>query len=338
MGGGSSSSRSSVTQKYDTTIVKKEDINILSENVNSAISNTVIKQASICSASIAELQKVDFSNMAVGGDFNLTVNQEQQAALTFNCVQITDIKNVIANELFSQLMENVNTNFTSDIVDKLEANAKSNSASGAGSSLLSGPSSSNSNANVDYKYKDINDIHKNIQNIVKNSITNNLDIKSIQDCISKITQTQQVGVKNITIDGNVIAAIDQKQATSLLTSCMQKSSIGTNITGDIISKLGLTVEDSSTTKKSTTLSTGTSSTAESRGPMESIGSGVSTAAQGLGSGVGNAFGGVFGGFGNMFSNSDGSTNWGIIIFSVICCVMILIIGGAGLWWYTNKRI
>ena len=43
----------------------------MNKSVNNFVSNTIVNQASACSASITQLQKVDFSNMKVAGDFNL---------------------------------------------------------------------------------------------------------------------------------------------------------------------------------------------------------------------------------------------------------------------------
>lgn len=344
MGGGGSKSSSTTTQKYNTNIVTKNDLNIMSQNLNSSVSNTIMNAATKCSDSITQLQKVQLTNMNVVGDFNLSANQGQQAAITFDCVQVSEIKSAIANNLVTELMNGINSNFTTDVLDKLDANAKSDSASGAGSSMLSGPASSNSSSNIDYNFNSTTDIHKKIVNIVQNSITNNLDIKSIQSCISSINNSQIVGATNVNVGGNAIIAVDQKQSSNLLASCLQKSNIGNNIASDVASKLGLTVTEDVSTKKSTTASTSASSTAESRGPAESVGSGISTAAQGAGTGIGNVYTGMgtglsnaFGGFGSMFSGGEGGeTNWGLIIFSIICCIMILIIGGGGLYFYMNS--
>jgi hypothetical protein len=347
MGGGGSKSSSSTSQKYNTNIVTKDDLNIMSQNLSSAVSTTIMNAAMKCSASITQLQKVQLTNMNVVGDFNLSAKQGQQAAMTFDCVQVSEIKSAIANNLVTELMNGINGNFTTDVLDKLDANAKSNSASGAGSSMLSGPTSSNSSSNIDYNFNSTTDIHKNIVNVVQNSIVNKLDIKSIQSCIASINQSQIVGATNVNVGGTVFVAVDQVQSSNLLASCLQKSNIGNNIASDVASKLGLTVTEDVSTKKSTTASTSASSTAESRGPAESVGSGISTAAQGTGTGIGNVYTGmgtglsnVFGGFGSMFSSGgeSGGTNWGLIIFSIICCIMILIIGGGGLYLYMNGDI
>jgi hypothetical protein len=298
----------------------------------------------MCSGSITQLQKVQLTNITTLGDFNLTANQGQQSAMTFDCIQVSDIKSAIANDLVTELMSGINGNFTTDVLDKLDANAKSNSASGAGSAMMSGPTSSNTSSNIDYNFNSTTDIHKNIVNTVQNSITNNLDIKSVQSCIANINNSQIVGATNVNVGGNVIVAVDQKQSSNLLASCLQKSSIGNNIASDVATKLGLTVTEDVTTKKSTTASTSASSTAESRGPAESVGTGISTAAQGAGTGLGNVYTGMgtglsnaFGGFGSMFSGGEsGETNWGLIISSVICCILILLVGAGGLYFYMKK--
>ena len=68
MGGSSSST---VNQKYDTTIVNRSDINVLNKNINNFVADTVVNQASKCSASISQLQSVDLSDMKIAGDLDI---------------------------------------------------------------------------------------------------------------------------------------------------------------------------------------------------------------------------------------------------------------------------
>ena len=65
---GSSSSKSTTNQKYETKNVNVNETNVLDKSVNNFVANTVSSQAAACSASISQLQTVDLSNMKIEGD------------------------------------------------------------------------------------------------------------------------------------------------------------------------------------------------------------------------------------------------------------------------------
>ncbi len=87
---GGSSSKSTTTNEYNTTIVNNSDLQLLNKNINNFVSNTVVNQAASCSSSITQLQNVNFSHIDSAGDFTVDgVTQNQKAALTFDCVQLS---------------------------------------------------------------------------------------------------------------------------------------------------------------------------------------------------------------------------------------------------------
>lgn len=298
-----SSASSTVNQKYDTTIINKSELDVLNKNVNDFVSNTIVKQASACSSSIVQLQNVDFSNMEVDGDFTLDgVEQGQTSALTFDCIQTSELNNDVANGVLAEMTNALKNNFSTEALDKIEAAAEAEGSTGFGAT---GGVNTDSTVNLDVKFTNITDTKKSIKNIMENSITNNLDMSSTQDCIANTIQNQSVNVSGTRVRGNAtIKAIKQTQAATSVSNCVQKQSVASKIVGDVVSKLGVQVDETNSVVKKTDTSVSATATSKNSGLFQSIGEGI-----------GAIFGGMFGG---LFAGPAG------IICCVICCIIILI--------------
>lgn len=306
---GSSHSSSVVNQKYNTTIVNRSDIDLLNKSINDFVANTVVNQASKCSASISQLQTIDLSGMIIGGDLNIgEVDQSQTSAITFDCIQISEFKNDIANGILNKYLDAMKESYSSDVLDKLNASAQS---SGKGGFASTGSVSASSKVNVDYKFTNITDTHKNLQNIVQNSITNNMNLNDIQECIATVKTNQQFSLAGSKVGGSVtIGAIRQDQAASLMAKCTQQKNNANKITNQILADAGIQIDETNSTKKSTTIADTTSSTAVNSGFFESLGDGIKSALQGVGDMVGAIFGGLL-------------TGPALSIF--VCCIVCLCI-------------
>jgi hypothetical protein len=302
-----SSSSSTVNQKYDTTIVNKSDINVLNENINNFVANTVVNQASDCSASISQLQTIDLSGMDVEGDLEIgEVSQSQKSNITFDCVQVSKFQNNIASGVLSEFSNAMKNSYTAETLDKLEAVAKSEGSGGFGTT---GKVSSNSKVNVDYQYTNITDTRKNLQNVVKNAITNNMSMNDTQSCVAKVAAAQKFTLADSKVRGSVrIGAIKQDQASTLMAKCMQEKGNANKITNSVASALGVKIDETNSVKKITEISSSASSTAKNSGFFQSIGEGIGSIFSGL-------FGGLFGGLGGPISISS----------SVCCCIIIMIV-------------
>lgn len=311
MGGSSSSS---VTQKYDTNIVNRSDINVLNQQINDFVANTVVNQAAKCSQSVAQLQTVDLSSMSITGDLTIdSVDQTQSANVTFDCVQVSAFKNDIANGVMDKFTTAIANSYDANVIDKLNAAASTSSSSGFANTA----GSTDSSVNVDYKFTSVTDTHKNLQNILKNSIANNLNLNDIQDCVSQVKNDQKIVFAGTTVGGSVkLGAIKQNQAATLMTKCVQQKNIANAITNQIISDTGITVKEESTVKKDTSIDTLAKSEAKNSGLFESVGQGLKSAFEGLGS----MFSGLFGG---LLSGYIGSI---LSCCLVICCILSIVFG------------
>lgn len=305
---GNSGSKSKVKQIYETNIVNKSDIDILNKSINDFVTNTVVNQASKCSANITQLQTVDLSNMKVAGDFNIgEIDQKQTAAITFDCVQVSSFSNTLANGIMTQYVEAMKNNMSVDTLDKITTAADAKMESGFLNT--GGGGGSSSKIKTDYKYNMTNETSKSIQNIIQNSITNNLDLDDLQECVASIKSSQEVITAGTEVGGNVnIGVIRQDQAATLLGKCVQQRNNANDITNQIVNDLGLTIDETNSVKKTTETDTKATAKNEAKGVFESLGDGI---------------GGVFGGIGNLFGGL--MSNQTALIASSICVVIIIIV-------------
>lgn len=329
MGNNGSKSTSTTNQTYNTTYINKNDTNLLNSSVNSFMADTVSNQAKNCSASISQIQNITFKNVTTGGDFVLgEVDQNQSSAMTFDCVQVDTFKNDIANGILSKYMDALQNNFSTDVLDKLEANAKNAAQNSFGST---GSTSTNTKNNQNYTFNSTNTTRTNIENVIKNSIQNNVSMESVQNCIANVKNNQSIDFQNLDIGGNVkIGVLSQTQGATLLANCMQTTDNGNKVTNNIASELGLVIDNTNSQTKTTTM--------EAKSEGTTTNQGVGDAANQTLTGAGNAINSVLSGTGKLFS---GLTSGSAGKYSSICCsilICLLIIGAivGGLYYYKSQ--
>lgn len=321
MGGSGSKSKSSTTNKSDTTIVNENDLKLLNKSVNDFVSNTVVSQASDCSQSMTQLQDIDFSNMDIGGDLNIgSIDQKQSAAISFDCVQLSSFKNDIANGVLNKYMNAIDNSYDASATSEMTAAAQSSAQTQFGAT---GKSKSDSTSNNDYKFKSVNKTKQDIQNVVENSITNNLSMEDTQSCIAGVLSSQKISTSGTKVDGSFnVGAITQNQATSMMTSCVQKKDNGNKISNDIAADLGLEVSSESVVSTDTKMAASSTSEASNTGVFQSMGEGIATMSEG----IGNAFGTVIGSVSSGMSQNPIS----VVVCAIVCCLLIGVGGYVGM--------
>lgn len=324
MGGSNSKSKSTTTNKSDITVVNKSDLDLLNKNVNDFVSNTVINQASNCSANISQLQNIDFQDITTTGAFVVDgVNQNQSAAITFDCVQLSAFQNDIANGVLAEYTNAIQNSYNTSALTSMTAAAQAAANNQFGTT--SG-SSSNSKSDNDYKFKSTNDVNQNIQNVVENAITNNMSLSDIQSCMAQVKNSQNMNFKNITAGNVEIKALSQTQAADLYAKCIQEKNDGNKISTQVVGDLGLTVATEATASTSASLAGTSSSEATNTGVFQSAGDGFASVL----TGVGNMWGSIIGAFGSF-----GSGN----MTSLYCCIIIVvlaIVGGVGYYFVSQS--
>jgi len=322
---GGSSSKSTTTNKYNTNVVNNSDLKLLNENVNNFIAETVVNQASNCSANISQLQNVNFSHITTEGDFTISdVNQTQKAALTFDCVQLSAFQNDIANGVLTQYTDAIKNSYDTSAISKMTSAAKTNSQSQFGTT---GSSNTSSDSNNEFNFNSTTNVNEDIQNIVKNAITNNMSLNDIQECIAIVKNSQNISFSDINAGGNLtVKALSQTQAADLYSKCIQEKNNGSKISNQIAADLGLTVTTEATNTSSAEMESTSLSESSNVGVLQSAGEGIASVFKG----VGQMWGTIIGSFGFGGTNSD---------MSLYCCIAIIIlaiVGGLGYYMMTQE--
>lgn len=299
MGGSSSSANSFVS---NTTIVTNDQLTMLNKNANNFVASTVVDQAAKCSAGMNLTQTVDLSNMIVGGDLNYSADQSQDAAISFSCVQVSNFQSDIANGIMDKMIGALNSSYSTEALDKLAQSAKASGESQFGGT---GPDVK-SDTNATYNFNQITNINKNIKNVLENSITNNLKLNDVSDCISQVNLAQNTNFSGVNVKGNANIGIKQSQAAKAVTECIQKKGVATAITNQAAKDLGLTITNAAAVKKVSDTTQKSESEAKSVGVFQSIGQGVG----GILSGVGDLMSGLF-------------TGPALLIGGIICVVILV---------------
>lgn len=278
---GGSSSKGRATLKYQSLIVNQTDIDILNRSVNDFVANTIINQASHCSASTYQLQEIDLSGMDIGGDLVIdTIDQEQSSNISFDCVQVSAIQNDIASGVVNEYLNTIKESFSSEAMTQLLNNAKTSSEQQFGGI---GEAKASTKVNTEYEYTNITQVDEHLQNIVENSISNNFNVEDLQECIATVKAHQRVVLANTTVGGNVsIGAITQRQATDLIANCLQQRNIANDITAQLITQLGIDTDTTNQTSQTTTMESKTDTEAKNKGVFEGIGTALNDLLSGLG--------------------------------------------------------
>tara|TARA_Y100000766_G_C18886253_1_gene596009 strand:- start:794 stop:1837 length:1044 start_codon:yes stop_codon:yes gene_type:complete len=304
MGGSGSKAESTIKQENNTTIVNSTDIEMLNQMTNEQISNTIMEDAKKCQASVLQDQKISIRNVNTDGDFNLSdVSQIQDAAVTFSCVNATEVAQKASTKMVDSIMTSLDKNVSNDILAELEAKADAATKSGFGS-IANGDAESSSNVENINNTSVTNTTNVNLKNIVTNTVVNNFSSKNVSECIAQINNSQEIAVENINAGGDVnIRAVSQKQSASLMAECIQNSKVSNGITNDLSRILGVEVKETTSTTSASSSKGEATAKAEQTGPIEEIGDAVSNV------------------MGSIFGNQ--------MMMSVICIVIVIIIAGCG---------
>jgi len=237
-----------ITQVDNKTIINKNYIDSLSTNINKQVSTTILNDAKLCSADINNNQAITINKFTTTGNFNFNSKQTQSAALTFSCVQATMVRNRAKTDIISMMANSLATNASSVALSQLESKAEQATKTSFGAV---GSVESNQNINQTTNYVNENETYKNIKNVLNNIVENNFSSETISKCISQVNNSNSVNIEEIKVDGKAVIAIEQNQATDVITDCVQKSDIGGDIINSVVTVFDVKVKDETYSKTTT---------------------------------------------------------------------------------------
>lgn len=342
---GGSSSKSVTTNENNQTIVNKNDINLLNEQLNEVIAKTTINNSAGCRSEVNQNQILDISGCQAQGDLNIQdVSFKQEVVVDFKCIQVSKVQNDIARSLMSSIMAQINSNMDTDSLNKMNSIAKSSASSGfAGFS----PSESSTATNNKYNLDVTNDNTTDIQNIIRNVINVELDVNDIQECVNSVVQNQEILARDCNVGGDInISNIKFDQAVNTMTDCLQQKGIANKLTDTIQTGLGVVTTADSDTKAIVDQKAAGGSSAESKGagsvPGEVVGGVVGGLLPGQtvqtaqpGASPGNT-GNTGNNNGQSETNSLGLDNTTTSLILCCCCILLLLLSaGAAFAYYMS---
>ena len=299
LGAGDCGANSTNTSVNETNIINSDTLNMINKNINQFVANTVVSQAGKCAAASDQNQTIDWSGAKVGGDFRIgKIDQNQTSKVNFGCVQVSKFQNEIANGVIDRMSAAMKNEFSAEALNKLAQTAESEASAG----FLSTGAQSNSTNNNIFVYNQRNDINKNIQNIMQNELTNNLNLNSLQECVSSVHQKQLQTFHGLQVGGNVnIDELKQQQGLEYMSECVQNQGIVSQVTNKVMKDLGITVENKTATSVTSDVEQISKSKSKASGIFESIGNMISDVVDSIG---------------NIF----GSFVWAIVFCVVMLCL------------------
>jgi hypothetical protein len=267
---GCSSSSSTVNNKYDTSIINKSDMDILNKSVNDFQTNTIVNQAASCSAGLAASNNITFTGLDAQGNIDFgEVDQSNTGSVSFDCIQKASYSNKVTSGIASTYLSQLNNTYDADILDKIDSTTAAKASAGF---AATGSANSRSNINTDYKFTNVTDTRKNIQNVVENAIINNLNLNDTQDCIATLKVRNDFSIVDSEVKGNIkVGRLSQVNAASLLSKCIQEKKNSNEITNSIITNLGIQVTEEASLRRTANISSSASSASEVTGPLQDLG-------------------------------------------------------------------
>lgn len=304
------SSNSTVKNVNNQTYINKSQVDILNKQITNQIANTQMNNASKCGANMIQDQQITISNITAAGPITINdINQFQNNSISFSCSQNQQARTAIANQLYQEMINNLQNSNSTNIMAELEAQAATNVKNGF-ASWGGGSSHSDTDNTVNWNVQ--NSTFQELQNVIENSIENNFTANNLAECNNSVTQNQLLDINNVhSTGGSVwIGNINQQQASNSYVQCIQNQGVAQEITNVILNATSTKVEDDTSNSGSSTQKGSATAETINNGPFESLG---------------EMFSSIFSGLGSLFNNTRASSIVCVIICGlVICCFVIAV--------------
>jgi hypothetical protein len=247
-------STSTLNNNMKNFTVNKSVLDVLNQQVNEYVSNSVTTAASKCSASSSTYNETKFGNIKVTGSGNsakIGVETQQDSQLSFQCIQQSIQETNIGNNIAQSIMNNLNQSVSADIMNKIVSAADASMEQG----VFANPfASGSSEVNVNLSNIQITDTNRKLSNLIKNSVANNVKTQDIKSCFLSVSQgiSNQIGdVEIVGQENSLELYISSKQLSKSFANCSQLTQQTSAVINAIASQLGLKVIDDTKTKTST---------------------------------------------------------------------------------------
>lgn len=265
---GSSSSKSNIN--IQNNIITQQSLDLMNKQVNKAVAETVIKHASKCSASATQLASQSTGDIVASGPgskVEWTSGITQIASVNITCIQQslqdTSVGQSMGVEIFNQISQNTNN----DQFNKMASMGAASLSQGVAGGLLNPFSSVDVSVNQNLSNTQLTQTQLKMANVINNEVTNKVNLSDLKECVaSQLNQATQTHDNIIAIaGGNIVGGDNIQQTVDVIANCQQLSSQVSQIMQGILSKTGVTVDQSESGKQSSEASTTAIAKMEQRG-------------------------------------------------------------------------
>lgn len=315
---GASASRTNNTTKQ--TIISESAFNMINQNLSNVSAESVNNSTKSCTSNVSSGNIVDVSGCQVGGSLFLGGKQKNMVTVDFNCVQHSNVSNVVAQSI----LDNLNTMISNGLTSAAEANMNSYAEAQTKSGFLSMPlqvALADTSNTVDLTTKTTN--NTDIQNIIQNVLKINFNNTDVQNCVNTVhTQNSQLA-KDCKVSGDVQTGdVVQDNTINSVAECIQNSVLSSTVETELKRGLGIVVENDASFATNTKLNGNSGAGTNSSGIFESLG---------------NMWKSIFSGIGVTGSVVSSIVSIVLIIGLIIISVVFLRSGGTeAVGTYMNK--
>jgi hypothetical protein len=297
--GNSNSSSSSATNK--TNILNQSQINSFNSSLVQSAVNVMIKNASTCSQSATQQNLCQISDVSAVGPISLNAVQGNTANVTLSCLQGSKVQSAMAAEMMNKAATEMAAASKAGLQVQLAGASSAGQTSGA---LATGiASSNNSQTNVNNTTNVTSTMVQNATNIMKQKLDVNFTADTVNECVSKLFQSNKGIIKNAQTLSSITANCTQENNLKALTECKQLNEAVQNTVNAVLAESKIQAAAVADTSQSVTAKAESSSTQVQTGIFQDVLGGIS---------------GIFGSASNPYS------------MLCLCCVVIgIIILGMG---------
>ena len=127
---GHSSSKVSIQQKYQSTVINSNDINVMNSLAINVSTTQTVNQAQSCGATSTSDQVINLPCLTISGDAKVNISQLSKSKVDFSCVQTSSIETSINNSLTSLYTELITNMYTNKALNTINNNISNNQSNG----------------------------------------------------------------------------------------------------------------------------------------------------------------------------------------------------------------
>lgn len=300
-------SSSSIVQEVMNNTLNSTLSTSVTEHVQETSVETLVESAKSCSSMVAQSNSCNLSGMAVGGNFTFGGKQSNEAKVNFSCIN----SDTAATEMESAATAGVAGELGA--LNGTEAAAKLNAmaaaASKTGSMAFGGDADSNVSTNTTNNVT--NQTESIVKNIFKSHISQHLNSKTVDECIGKTTQKNEMNLSGVKVGGDAKVECNQSNSLESVQECKQLTEAVQKSFNKTAQELGFKVSATNKTASKTEMKSEAKSESVATGPIQDIG---------------NAISGILGGV--LGLASLGAAGPFIVICCCVCCSILLSCAGS----------